>query len=62
MFGFLFKKIFADRGSLTGSIGVVSLIPNIKELVGKIDINVEELKKSAWISDDKPHEKAIPSV
>ena len=42
------KKIFADRGSLTGSIGVVSLIPNIKELVGKIDINVEELKKGEY--------------
>ena len=33
------KKIYADKGSLTGSIGVVSLIPNIKELIGKIDIN-----------------------
>lgn len=42
------KKIFADKGSLTGSIGVVSLIPNIKELVGKIDINVEELKKGEY--------------
>lgn len=42
------KKIFADKESLTGSIGVVSLIPNIKELVGKIDINVEELKKGEY--------------
>lgn len=42
------KKIFADKGSLTGSIGVVSLIPNIKELVEKIDINIEELKKGEY--------------
>ena len=42
------KKIFADKESLTGSIGVVSLIPNIKELVEKIDINIEELKKGEY--------------
>lgn len=42
------KKIFADKGSLTGSIGVVSLIPNVKELVEKIDINIEELKKGEY--------------
>lgn len=42
------KKIFADKGSLTGSIGVVSLIPNIKKLVEKIDINIEELKKGEY--------------
>lgn len=42
------KKIFADKGSLTGSIGVVSLIPNVKELIEKIDINIEELKKGEY--------------
>ena len=42
------KKIFADKESITGSIGVVSMIPNIKELVGKININVEELKKGEY--------------
>ena len=42
------KKIFADKESLTGSIGVVSLIPNVKELVEKIDINIEELKKGEY--------------
>ncbi|WP_308576246.1 signal peptide peptidase SppA [uncultured Fusobacterium sp.] len=42
------KKIFADKESFTGSIGVVSLIPNVKELVEKIDINIEELKKGEY--------------
>lgn len=42
------KKIFADKESLTGSIGVVSMIPNFKEAVEKIDINVEELQKGEY--------------
>lgn len=41
-------KIYAEKESLTGSIGVVSLIPNFKELLGKIDINVEVVKKGEY--------------
>lgn len=41
-------KIFADRSSITGSIGVVSLIPNFNELMKKIDVNVESVKKGEY--------------
>ncbi|MBC2856505.1 signal peptide peptidase SppA [Cetobacterium sp. 2A] len=44
------KKIFADRESITGSIGVVSLIPNISELVKKVGVNVEVLEKGKYSS------------
>ncbi len=36
-------KIFANKSSLTGSIGVVSLIPNIEKLTEKIGVNFEEI-------------------
>lgn len=42
------KKIFANNESITGSIGVVSLIPNFNELMKKIDINVESVKKGEY--------------
>lgn len=42
------NKIFADKESLTGSIGVVSLIPNFNELMKKIDVNVESIKKGEY--------------
>lgn len=41
-------KIYAEKESLTGSIGVVNLIPNFKELLGKIDVNVEVVKKGEY--------------
>ena len=41
-------KIFAEKESVTGSIGVVSLIPNFNELMKKIDINVESVKKGEY--------------
>lgn len=41
-------KIFADKESITGSIGVVSLIPNGEELVKKLNINVENIKKGRY--------------
>ncbi|MGL4971015.1 MAG: signal peptide peptidase SppA [Cetobacterium sp.] len=37
------KKIFADKNSITGSIGVVSLIPNFKTLSEKVGINMNEI-------------------
>lgn len=42
------NKIFADRESITGSIGVVSLIPNFNELMKKLDVNVESVKKGEY--------------
>lgn len=37
------KKIFADKNSITGSIGVVSLIPNVKELTNKLGITMNDV-------------------
>ncbi|MGL5000786.1 MAG: signal peptide peptidase SppA [Cetobacterium sp.] len=37
------KKIFADKNSITGSIGVVSLIPNFKKATDKVGIQVNDL-------------------
>lgn len=34
-------KIFANKDSITGSIGVVSLIPNFKKLSEKVGVNIE---------------------
>lgn len=42
------NKIFADRESITGSIGVVSLIPKFNELMKKLDVNVESVKKGEY--------------
>lgn len=42
------EKIYADKDSLTGSIGVVSIIPNIKKMLGNISINVDEVKKGEY--------------
>ncbi|WP_432204915.1 signal peptide peptidase SppA [Cetobacterium somerae] len=37
------KKIFADKNSITGSIGVVSLIPNFKQLTEKVGVNMNDI-------------------
>lgn len=42
------EKIYADKESLTGSIGVVSIIPNIKKMLGNVSINVDEVKKGEY--------------
>lgn len=42
------NKIFADKESITGSIGVVSLIPNFNGLMKKLDINIEIVKKGKY--------------
>jgi protease-4 len=42
-------KIYADRNSVTGSIGVVSLIPNFSKLLNeKGNINIETIKKGNY--------------
>lgn len=37
------EKIYADKESITGSIGIVSIIPEVSELIKKIGINYEKL-------------------
>lgn len=39
------QKIFANKNTLTGSIGVVSMYPNIEKLVDKIGINYSGIEK-----------------
>ena len=41
-------KIFADKESVTGSIGVVSIIPNFRKLLGKADVNISTVKKGKY--------------
>ena len=41
-------KIFADKESVTGSIGVVSLIPNFQKTLKKLDVNVETIQKGEY--------------
>ena len=42
------NKIFGDKDSITGSIGVVSLIPNFKKLVNGVGVNIETIKKGEY--------------
>ncbi|MFO7810843.1 MAG: signal peptide peptidase SppA [Candidatus Delongbacteria bacterium] len=41
-------KIFADRSTLTGSIGVFALMPSIEGLSGKIGINTQRIRKNKF--------------
>ena len=41
-------KIFADKESITGSIGVVSLIPNFQKTLKKLDVNLETIQKGEY--------------
>ena len=38
-------RIFAERDTITGSIGVVSLVPDVSELAGKLGIKIESVQK-----------------
>ncbi len=52
--------IIADRNSIVGSIGVVSLIPEITELSKKIGVNFEEVKKGKYSDFLSPFKKISP--
>ncbi len=41
-------KIYADKSTLTGSIGVVSIIPNIEKLMDKLGIEFSEITKGKY--------------
>lgn len=41
-------RIFADRSTLTGSIGVFALMPSIEGLTGKIGINTQRIRKNKF--------------
>ncbi|WP_319370958.1 signal peptide peptidase SppA [uncultured Ilyobacter sp.] len=38
-------RVFAERDTVTGSIGVVSLVPDVSELAGKLGIKMESVQK-----------------
>jgi protease-4 len=42
------NKIFATKSTLTGSIGVVSIIPNASELIKKSKVNIEKVQKGKF--------------
>ena len=41
-------KIYADKETLTGSIGVITMIPNISELLKKTEINYSVISKGKY--------------
>lgn len=41
-------KIYADNDTVTGSIGVVTMIPNASELVNKFDVNYSTISKGEY--------------
>lgn len=42
------EKIYADKETVTGSIGVVTMIPNTAELMKKLSINYETISKGKY--------------
>lgn len=54
-------KIFANENTITGSIGVVSIIPNFSELLKKVGVNSEKISKGnfadLYSSDEMTEEK-----
>ena len=41
-------KIYADKETLTGSIGVITMIPNVSELLKKAEINYSVISKGKY--------------
>ena len=41
-------KIYSDKGTITGSIGVVSIIPDLSKLAEKIGINFDEISNGKY--------------
>lgn len=47
-------KIYADKQTLTGSIGVITMIPNASELMKKLDVNFSTIKKGDYADMESP--------
>lgn len=50
-------KIFADRLTITGSIGVVSLAVNLEKLMSNIDLNIDTISKGKYVGLLSPYKK-----
>ncbi|WP_300356557.1 signal peptide peptidase SppA [Fusobacterium sp.] len=42
------KKIYADKETLTGSIGVITMVPNTTELMKKLEVNYSSISKGKY--------------
>jgi len=55
------SKIFADKGSRVGSIGVISIFPNIEELLGeKLGIRTTVITSGKWKDSGSPLRDLTP--
>ena len=53
-------RIFADPGTLTGSIGVIMELPNIEELLKKIGVKIDVVKSGEHKDIGSPSRKLTP--
>ncbi len=54
------EKIFANPGTLTGSIGVAMHMKNIQELLAKVGINNSVIKSGSYKDVGSPYRKMTP--
>ena len=48
------NEIFAEKNTITGSIGVFGILPNLNQLSNKIGVNTEQVKTNANAGDYSP--------
>ncbi|AWG20288.1 signal peptide peptidase SppA [Flavobacterium faecale] len=48
------NQIFAEKNTITGSIGVFGILPNFSQLTAKIGINIEQVKTNENASEYSP--------
>lgn len=54
------KRIFADPGTLTGSIGVIMTVPMYKELANKVGIDMQTFKAGKFKDIASPYRSMSP--
>jgi len=54
--------IVARRTSITGSIGVIFMFPQVSALLDKIGVNVEEIKSAPLKAEPSPFKPALPEA
>ncbi|MFA6708214.1 MAG: signal peptide peptidase SppA [Fusobacterium sp.] len=55
-------KIYADKESITGSIGVVTIIPNASKLLKKIGINYDQITNNKYDTNMGIYRKLSPEM
>lgn len=56
------NKLYADKETITGSIGVVTIIPNASKLLGKMGINYEKIANTNYNTDMGFYRKLSPEM